>query len=53
MICTPLSVSTTSLISPTFRAMTAFSKGFCILPLSNGPTAVNHESKNVTTDHHE
>nr|ACN29072.1 unknown [Zea mays]ACR36669.1 unknown [Zea mays] len=37
MMCTPLSVSTTSLISPTFRANAAFSKGFCILPLPNEP----------------
>merc|ERR1719507_2312067 len=38
MMCTPESVSTgASLISPTFKAKVASSKGFCICPLPNIP----------------
>merc|ERR1719189_1383374 len=37
MMCTPESVSTASLISPTWRAKVASSKGFCICPLPNMP----------------
>ena len=37
MICTPESVITASLSSPTLRAQVASSNGFCICPRPNGP----------------
>jgi hypothetical protein len=37
MRCTPLSVSTTSLIWPTSRPYVALSNGFCICPGPNQP----------------
>ena len=37
MMCTPESVNTGSLSSPTLRAYVASSKGFCICPRPNGP----------------
>ena len=37
IICTPLSVSTGWLISPTFNEKDASSNGFCISPLPNTP----------------
>ena len=37
MMCTPESVSTASLISPTCKAKVASSKGFCICPGPNMP----------------
>lgn len=37
IMCTPESVSTGSLNSPTFNANAASSKGFCIVPRPKGP----------------
>lgn len=37
IICTPLSVSTGSLICPTFNEKAISSNAFCISPLSNYP----------------
>lgn len=37
MMCTPLSVSTAPLISPTLNAIVASSNGFCICPGPNSP----------------